>query len=852
MSNEKAFKLDESYNYRRKLKSWKDFATPNNRPFDCEKCHETHAHKTILLTNGTHICWYCWIHKDSEFAPTKKPIAIVAKETKPKTKVTGKSKTKKVIKSKTKKTVKSKTKITPTPIVKKTDNLKTKAKNVVDVSKPQKITTVKNVVDGSKPQKVKTLASTSKPKKTETIKTLEKIETSALIIQSPKTVEKIRTNSLIMQTPKIVEKIQVESPVVEVPKIVEKIEINSPIVETPKIVEKTQTYALMVQTPKSKDTLYSKVSLQIDDEKPITSNGKNKIGPECGIDYPVGTNSLDVINAEDIEKFDEKIISKYGRLAEQEQNEKLSLFKKVNRLKAGECSFDPNAKYAIEMIDIHKSFLNGKVIANDSITLRVRQNEIHAIIGENGAGKSTLMSILFGIYTPDKGIIRVNNEQVFFSSAKDATKVGLGMVHQHFQLVSTYTVLENVILGSELISPKFKYLGLMDTKKAKEKIKSIIDKYQLNIDINKKISKLTVGQQQKTEILKLLYRDADILIFDEPTAVLSPDEIVQFLKMVKDLKDEGKTIIIITHKFNEIKTIADRATIIRLGTFISDFNVHERTIKEMANEMVGHELSEIVNRDHKHKEEVILDVQNLVLKLKNNSTKKPMPINFQIHAGEIYAIAGVEGNGQSELVRAISGLDRRVNGKIIIDNVDVSSSSIHKRNQTGLSHIPENRQRHGLILDLPIYMNVVSNKISKEPFSKYGFLNEKEIKEYTRLLLKKYDVRGSVRGTSDARGLSGGNQQKLIVARELSHGNKLIVMMQPTRGLDLGAIEYIHNKILEEKQKGNAILLVSYELDEILSLADKIAVMGNGVITDWGDTEKMTRNKIGQIMAGKE
>lgn len=719
MANEKAFQLEEVYNYKNKLKNWRSFATRNNKPFDCEKCHKTHAHKTILLTDGMHICWYCWIHKESKFVAIEKPVDLIKKE-KPR------------------------------------------------VSKVQ---------------------------------TIKKVET----VKKPK-VEAIKK--------------------VEPKKIVQEVTNN----ETKKTGKKEKPKKLVYR----------------DIRQPLVGKTKPKICLECGIDCPC------VVHCSDIKKLDENIISKYGRLAEQAQHEKLGFFKKVNRLNPGKCSFDPNAKYAIEMIDIHKSFLNGKVIANDSITLRVQQNEIHAIIGENGAGKSTLMSILFGIYSPDKGVIKVNGKQVYFSSAKDATKVGLGMVHQHFQLVPTYTVLENVILGSELILPNFKYLGLMDTKKAREKIEAIVEKYKLNIDLNAKISKLTVGQQQKTEILKLLYRDADILIFDEPTAVLSPDEIIQFLNMVKDLKNEGKTIIIITHKFNEIKTIADRATVIRLGTFISDFNVQERTIQEMATEMVGHELAEIVNNDHKYKKDVILDIQNLVLKLKNNSTKNQTPINLKIHAGEIYAIAGVEGNGQSELVRAISGLDKRVDGKIFIGGEDISSASIHKRNEIGLSHIPENRQRHGLILDLPIYLNVVANKIHKMPFSKWGIMNEKEIKEYTRHLLKKYDVRGSVRGTSDARGLSGGNQQKLIVARELSHGNKLIVMMQPTRGLDLGAIEYIHNKILEEKQKGNAILLVSYELDEILSLADNIAVMSNGKITDWGDTRKMTRNKIGQIMAGKE
>lgn len=619
----------------------------------------------------------------------------------------------------------------------------------------------------------------------------------------------------------------------------------------------------------------------------------------------------------------------------------------------------PNNEYAVEMINICKSFLNGKVIANDNICLRVKKNEVHAIIGENGAGKSTLMSILFGIYYPDSGTIKINGKNVYFSSAKDASDVGLGMVHQHFKLVSNYSVYENIILGSEDAN-KF---GILNTIKSKEKIQSLINQYQFNLNVNAKVSNLTVGQEQKTEILKLLYRDSNILIFDEPTAVLSPDEIEQFLQMIRKLKEEGKTIIIITHKFTEIKSIADRATVIRLGKYITDFNVKDKTVQEMANLMVGKEVSIIKNENKKSFGKEVLSVKNLKInksslpnnflfnikypevkqlreltiqniKLNHNikhsidlensialkneidskienlkksfrkrnwneinnfvkrieqtsdienilfkkwnekkisnlshkmATKKNViwnfnnefskknknsSIDFKIHEGEVFAIAGVEGNGQSELALIISGMLKNKTAVIKLLDTDISNKSIKKRYYAGISHVPEDRHKYGLILDEQIYMNLVLNRINDYPNSKLGFLLEQNIKENARHLIKKYDVRGTTRGTAPARLLSGGNQQKLIIARELTNEHKLIILVQPTRGLDLGAIEYIHSKILEEKSKGNAILLISYELDEILALADTIAVMYNGMFIGVGDKKEMTREKIGRLMAG--
>ncbi|ACI59961.1 methylgalactoside permease ATP-binding protein [Ureaplasma urealyticum serovar 10 str. ATCC 33699] len=525
--------------------------------------------------------------------------------------------------------------------------------------------------------------------------------------------------------------------------------------------------------------------------------------------------------------------------------------------------------YAIEMHEITKTFLNGTVIANKDVNLFVKKNEIHAIIGENGAGKSTLMSILFGIYKQDSGSIKINGRIVNFNSAKDASKTGIGMVHQHFKLIDTLSVLDNVILGSEGTVQ----LGMIRRKKIAKELKKIIQEYGLNINLKSKISKITVGQQQKTEILKLLYRDIDILIFDEPTAVLSEDEIQAFLQMLKDFKAAGKTIIVITHKLNEIKEVADSATVIRRGHYIDSFDVKEKTVAEMAELMVGRKLVEIKNVDPITSDEKVfevknLDIQSIVKKQKDITKVKSSPtgddvsllaannnnlINFSIRKGEIFAIAGVEGNGQSELAQIISGLLKgNKEAKIILDNQEIEHASIKNRYRLGLSYVPEDRHKHGLVLDDTIAMNTILQQVDDKPYSSLGFFNNSEISKHAINIIKKYDVRGTTRGTSDARGLSGGNQQKLIIGREFERSHKLILLVQPTRGLDLGAIEFIHEQTLEEKRKGNAILLISYELDEILSLADTIAVIHNGYFISVGDRFVMTRQKIGELMAGEK
>ncbi|MGL4951714.1 MAG: ATP-binding cassette domain-containing protein [Mycoplasma sp.] len=765
-SNKKiSMKLPSEITYWEKLAIWRKFATYNKAATKCNACPKETAHKTILLEDGRHICWYCWIKKDSNFS-----------------------------------------------------GVATKAANQVDIKKEKA-----NL--NKKPKEIENLTNEEE----EILqKEMAKIDSIIESISNSENLMKLENGVVLEIDESFVENENVAEDIVTIKK--RWIDETPPSLNIQAVLRKNNEKSSKLKTS------YIKYSDLI---KNIVSTESKQ--PELIIEN----------EAKQTYVKHQKIEKKYIRLSDQPEKEKFSLTDApVIRIEKGIPSFDENTKYSIEMINISKSFLNGKIIANDEITLRVKENEIHAIIGENGAGKSTLMSILFGIYTPDEGVIKINQQEVHFNSAMDASKNGLGMVHQHFQLVPTYSIFENVILGIETTS---QVLGLIKTKEAREKVQALVEKYELNLDIDTKVSKLTVGQQQKTEILKLLYQDAHILIFDEPTAVLSPSEITQFLKMIKDLKEEGKTIILITHKFNEIKNVADRATIIRLGRFISDFNVEDKSIDEMAQEMVGKQLKEIKNNDNDFKtDSPILEVQNLEIKLERNKEKETIPLNFKVHAGEIFAIAGVEGNGQSELALALSGLSTKHKGQILFHNEDVSKYSIKKRYQKGLSFIPENRHEHGLILDAPIYMNTVSNLINKKPFSKFGFILEKNIKEHARTLIKEFDVRGSIRGSSNARGLSGGNQQKLIIARELSREHDLLIMVQPTRGLDLGAVKAIHEMILKQKEQGKAILLISYELDEILSLADTIAVMSGGTFSSVDSAKNITRQKIGQLMAGKE
>lgn len=504
--------------------------------------------------------------------------------------------------------------------------------------------------------------------------------------------------------------------------------------------------------------------------------------------------------------------------------------------------------YAVEMISITKIFFGGKIIANDNINLNIKNGEIHALIGENGAGKSTLMAILFGLYDPTFGQIKINGELVQITNPVRANKLGIGMVHQHFKLIEDYTVLQNIILGVEPVIHK----EWLDLKKAREKIKKLMDQYGLDLDLDLKISKATVGQQQTTEILKMLYRDVNILVFDEPSAVLTPEEIKILLRIIKDLRREGKTIIFISHKLDEIKQIATAATVIRHGKVVDTFAVKDKTESEIAQLMVGRDLVNITNTDHEIDNNIILEVDNISVAKKSNPKILGLKrFSLKVHSGEIVSIAGVAGNGQIELVEAITGLTKVSAGAIRYKTEDITYNSIKKRSLKGMAHIPEDRHKYGLILDWNLINNISIQNIDQTPFSYYGFLNPNYMQKYAQDVIRNYDVRNAQSGFSIARELSGGNQQKVIIGRELSRDYDLLIVTQPTRGLDVGAIEYIHKKLLEEKKKGKAILLISYELTEVMTLSDRIIVLNSG--QNMGDllAKNARRNEIGLMMAGK-
>lgn len=504
--------------------------------------------------------------------------------------------------------------------------------------------------------------------------------------------------------------------------------------------------------------------------------------------------------------------------------------------------------YAVEMINITKIFLGGKIIANDNINLNIKNGEIHALIGENGAGKSTLMAILFGLYDPTFGQIKINGQLVQITNPVRANKLGIGMVHQHFKLIEDYTVLQNIILGVEPVLHR----EWLDLKKAREKIEKIMNQYGLELDLDLKISKATVGQQQTTEILKMLYRDVNILVFDEPSAVLTPEEIKILLKIIKDLRREGKTIIFISHKLDEIKEIASQATVIRHGKVVGTFAVKDKTENEIAQLMVGRDLVSIVNTDHKIGDDVILELNNISVAKKSNPKILGLRnFSLKVNSGEIVSIAGVAGNGQIELVEAITGLTKVSAGIIKYKSEDITYSSIKKRSLKGMAHIPEDRHKYGLILDWNLINNIAIQNIDQIPFSYYGFLNPNYMQKYAQDVIRSYDIRNAQSGFSIARELSGGNQQKAIIGRELSRTYDLLIVTQPTRGLDVGAIEYIHKKLLEEKDKGKAILLISYELTEVMTLSDRIIVLNSGQNMGELLAKNARRNEIGLMMAGK-
>ena len=496
--------------------------------------------------------------------------------------------------------------------------------------------------------------------------------------------------------------------------------------------------------------------------------------------------------------------------------------------------------HVIEMLGIRKEFPG--IVANDDIYLRVEEGEIHAILGENGAGKSTLMSILFGLYKADKGVIKVRGTEVSIKSPNDAYALGIGMVHQHFQLVHNFTVAENIILGKE---GGFVY----DIKKASRKIKEISERYGLQIEPDMVIEDITVGMQQRVEILKMLYRDADILIFDEPTAVLTPQEIDELIEIMKNLAKEGKSIILITHKLDEIKRTAKRCTVIRRGKFIGEVDVASTSAQEMAAMMVGRPVSFVVEKEKREPGEVMLEVKDLNVR-NNKGVLGVKDFSLAIRSGEIVGIAGVDGNGQTELVEAITGLRKIESGSVLFKGEDITSLSIKDRNDRGLGHIPEDRQKRGLVLGAPLTTNMVIKDFDRPPFSRKGLLDQESIREYSASIVKEFDVRSGEGIDSLAGKLSGGNQQKAIIGREVTKDPDVLIAVQPTRGLDVGAIEFIHKALVTQRDKGKAVLLVSFELDEIFNLSDRIAVINAGRLVDIVKTEDTDVHKVGLMMAG--
>lgn len=592
-----------------------------------------------------------------------------------------------------------------------------------------------------------------------------------------------------------------------------------------------------------------------------------------------------------------------------------------------------NSDYVIEMRHITKEFPG--IIANDDITLQLKRGEIHALLGENGAGKSTLMSVLFGLYQPEKGEILKNGQVVKINNPNDATALGIGMVHQHFKLVECFSVLDNIILGAENTK-----LGFIQKKKAKKKVLELSNRYGLNVDINAIIEDITVGMQQRVEILKMLYRDNEILIFDEPTAVLTPQEIDELMKIMKNLAAEGKSILFITHKLNEIMAVADRCSVLRKGKYIGTVEIKDTTKEELSEMMVGRQVKFEVDKDEAVPGDVVLNVENLCVESKIHKKLAVKDVSFQVHAGEIVCIAGIDGNGQTELVYGITGLEKLapnvkeeveehvekpvwqklkevekqeraklfftqcgeqlkfffvelgkkiwkklkkfgetvaakavalwnklvllfnknkaqdldpnadVKGRITLCGQDITKAPIRKRSKTGMSHIPEDRHKYGLVLDYTLEQNMVLQRYWQEEFQKGGFIKFKAVEDYSEKLIEKYDVRSGQGGKTLVRSMSGGNQQKAIVARELDREHKLLIAVQPTRGLDVGAIEYIHSQIVKDRDAGAGVLLVSLELDEVMNLSDRILVMYEGEIVGELDPKKTTVQELGLYMAG--
>ena len=501
------------------------------------------------------------------------------------------------------------------------------------------------------------------------------------------------------------------------------------------------------------------------------------------------------------------------------------------------------SEFIIEMLNIRKEFPG--IVANDNITLQLRRGEIHALLGENGAGKSTLMSVLFGLYQPEAGQIKKNGEVVKINNPNDATALNIGMVHQHFKLVDVFTVLDNIILGAEDTK-----CGFLQKKNARKKVQELSEKYKLHVDLDAKIEDITVGMQQRTEILKMLYRDNEILIFDEPTAVLTPQEIDELMEIMRGFAKEGKSILFITHKLNEIMAVADRCTVLRKGKYIGTVDIKDTNKQELSNMMVGRPVQLQVQKMDANPTDVILDVKGLTVASKTSKKNAVNDVSFQVRAGEIVCIAGIDGNGQSELVYGLTGLEKASAGTVTICGQDISKASIHKRSQAGISHIPEDRHKHGLVLDDTLENNIVLQSYREPRFQKMGFIKRDAVRAYAEKIIDEYDVRSGQGPITKTRSMSGGNQQKAIIGREIDRENPLLIAVQPTRGLDVGAIEGVHSQLVALRDLGKAVLLVSLELDEVMNVADRILVMYEGEIVGELDPKNTTAQELGLYMAG--
>ncbi len=504
-------------------------------------------------------------------------------------------------------------------------------------------------------------------------------------------------------------------------------------------------------------------------------------------------------------------------------------------------------EYIVEMKHITKRFPG--VIANDDISISIRKGEIFALLGENGAGKSTLMSILFGMHQPDRGDIYIRGQKKILASSRTAADLGIGMVHQHFKLIPNYTIAENIILCRE---PMKRWLGIfpcVDLKSANTQIRQLSKKYHLEVDPEQKIEDVNVSVRQRVEILKMLYREADILIFDEPTSILTPQEIEYLLNIMQELRRNGKTIILITHKLEEIRKIADRCAILRRGSLIKVLDAASTDTREMANLMVGRELSLDLDKPDAHPGETVLEVEHLSVQTEEK-VQVVRDVSFQVHAGEIFAIAGVSGNGQVEIADAVAGLIRPHSGTVRLNGQDITRLNVRSRTEAGISYIPEDRQQVGMVADMTLADNLAIKSYYHEPFSRKGVLQPEIIKAHAEKLAEDYDVR-SGSGTDTAMGsMSGGNQQKALVAREIDLDSALMIFVQPTRGLDIGAISHIHRQILKERAEGRAILLVSLELSEIMDLADTIGVIYNGELLKVQQASRLTASEVGRYMMG--